>query len=79
MFNVSIEALRSEDLPQSGAAAARPGPGNAQPGPRRAGEPSLRPAKHPLLVRVELAGTPARLRRAVARPVAINEVVTETD
>ncbi len=79
VFNVTIEALRSEDLTRSGAVATRPGPGNAQPGTRRAGEPSRRPAKNPLLVSVELDGTPASLERAVARLAAINEVVAETD
>lgn len=79
VFNVSIETLRSEDLTQAGAIAARPGPGSALLVPRRAGESSLRPAKNPLLVSVELDGTPASLERAMARLVAINEVVAETD
>lgn len=79
VFNVSIEALRSEDLTQSEAVAARPVPGNAPPRPQRAGEPSLRPAKYPLLVSVQLDGTPASLARAVARLAAINDVVAETN
>lgn len=79
VFNVSIEALRSEDLTRVGTVAAQSVPGDARPGTRRAGEPSLRPAKNPLLVSVELDGTPASLERAVARLVAINGVVAETD
>jgi transcriptional regulator with XRE-family HTH domain len=79
VFGVSIEALRNEDLAKQLAAVA-PGPvSSAQPsGPRR-GEGSPRPTKYPLLVSVELDGTAASLERAVARLVAINEVVAETD
>jgi transcriptional regulator with XRE-family HTH domain len=78
LFQVSIEALRDEDLTRPRAAAA---PAPEKPGivPAR-GETALsRPAKHALLVAVELDGTAAGLARAVARLRAINEVVADTD
>jgi len=78
VFGVGIEALRNEDLTQQPKAAARPTE-NSQLGSPRKGEAPTRPAKYPLLVSVELDGTAASLERAVARLVAINEVVAETD
>jgi transcriptional regulator with XRE-family HTH domain len=79
VFDVSIEALRNEDLTrQSDAAPAKPA-SSPQSGRPRKDEAPTRPAKYPLLVSVELDGTAASLERAVARLVAINEVVAETD
>lgn len=79
VFGVGIEALRNEDLTrQPDAASPKPG-GSPQPGNHRREEAPTRPAKYPLLVSVELDGTAASLERAVARLVAINEVVAETD
>jgi transcriptional regulator with XRE-family HTH domain len=78
VFGVSIEALRSEDLTQQVASPAQPG-ASAPPSARRLGEAPTRPAKHPLLVSVELDGTAASLERAVARLKAINDVIVETD
>lgn len=78
LFQVSIEALRDEDLtrPLTAAASAPEKPSLV---PAR-GETALsRPAKHALLVAVELDGTAAGLARAVARLRAINEVVADTD
>ena len=78
LFQVSIEALRDEDLTRPLAAAA-PAPEKPSLVPAR-GETALsRPAKHALLVAVELDGTAAGLARAVARLRAINEVVADTD
>ena len=79
VFGVSIEALRNEDLTQQVAAidqlaATKPGPVGV---PR--GEVLARPARHPLVVSVELDGTPAGLARVVARLTAINEVVAHTN
>jgi transcriptional regulator with XRE-family HTH domain len=78
LFQVSIEALRDEDLTQLPAAAP---PVPEQPGavPARGELVLARPAKHALLVAVELDGTAAGLARAVARLRAINEVVADTD
>jgi transcriptional regulator with XRE-family HTH domain len=80
VFEVSIEALRSQDLTQQLApvepAETGKAKGNAPP---PSGEGLSRPAKHPLVVSVELDGTGAGLARAVARLTAINEVVAETD
>lgn len=78
LFSVSIEALRNEDLTHL-ATTALPVAG-PQSGKAARTEPALaRPAKHPLVVAVELDGTGAGLARAVARLTAINEVVASTD
>jgi transcriptional regulator with XRE-family HTH domain len=79
VFGVSIEALRNEDLTKQLATIAAEPVSSAQPGSPRRGEGSPRPTKYPLLISVELDGTAASLERAVARLVAINEVVAETD
>lgn len=79
VFGVGVEALRNEDLTQQPKAAAARPTGSSQPDNPRKGEAPTRPAKYPLLVSVELDGTAASLERAVARLVAINEVVAETD
>ena len=79
VFGVSIEALRNEDLAKQLAAAAAGPVSSAQPGSPRREEGSPRPTKYPLRVSVELDGTAASLERAVARLVAINEVVAETE
>lgn len=79
VFGVSIEALRNEDLTRQLATVAPEPVSSGQLGSSRKGEGSLRPTKYPLLVSVELDGTAASLERAVARLVAINEVVAETD
>jgi transcriptional regulator with XRE-family HTH domain len=77
LFQVSIEALRDKDLTQPSAAPPAP----EQPGavPAREELVLARPAKHALLVAVELDGTEAGLARAVARLRAINEVVADND
>ena len=79
LFQVSIEALRDQDLTRPLAAATPPGA--AKPGvvPARGETALARPAKHALVVAVELDGTAAGLARAVARLRAINEVVADTD
>jgi transcriptional regulator with XRE-family HTH domain len=78
VFGVGIEALRNEDLTRQPAVSSRPTE-NSQPGSPRQEETPTRPAKYPLLISVELDGTVASLERAVARLVAINEIVAETD
>lgn len=78
VFGVGIEALRNEDLTRQPAAASRPAE-NSQPGSPRQEETPTRAAKYPLLISVQLDGTVASLERAVARLVAINEIVAETD
>jgi len=78
VFEVSIEALRSQDLTQQLAPATLGGGKDSRiDAPRGEGLP--RPAKHPLVVSVELDGTGAGLARVVARLTAINEVVADTD
>lgn len=79
VFGVSIEALRNEDLTHQPAPAPPQGLSAVQPEAKRPAESSTRPAKHPLLVSVELDGTAASLARAVARLTAINEVVAGTN
>ena len=79
VFQVSIEALRSQDLTQQLAPAVPGGTGKASESSAPKGEGLLRPAKHPLVVSVELDGTGAGLARVVARLTAINEVVADTD
>jgi transcriptional regulator with XRE-family HTH domain len=79
VFNVSIEALRSQDLTQQLSADAPQAAGRASGGGAPGGPGLARPAKHPLMVSVELDGTGAGLARAVARLTAINEVVADTD
>ncbi|MGI4873065.1 MAG: helix-turn-helix transcriptional regulator [Janthinobacterium lividum] len=79
LFQVSIEALRSEDLSQSGAGSSQSMTGTSGKEPPRTGTGLARTVKHPLLVSVELDGTGASLARAVARLTAINEVVADTD
>jgi transcriptional regulator with XRE-family HTH domain len=79
LFQVSIEALRDEDLTQQLAAAAPLAPEQPSGGTAQKELALPRPAKHSLLVSVELDGTPAGLARAVARLTAINEVVADTD
>ena len=76
VFHVSLDALRSQDLSQPPGPA--PEPNRVPPGGRREGEAPVRPAKHPLLVSVELDGTASSLERAVARLTAINAVVAGT-
>jgi len=78
VFEVSIEALRNQDLTQPVAGRDRTGRTTAQQ-ERTIPYTLPRPAKHPLLVSVELDGTAASLERAVARLTALNEVVAETD
>jgi transcriptional regulator with XRE-family HTH domain len=78
LFQVSIEALRDEDLTQPPAAAS-PAPEPPRAAPARGELVLARPAKHALLVAVELDGTAAGLARVVARLRAINEVVADTD
>jgi transcriptional regulator with XRE-family HTH domain len=78
VFGVGIEALRNEDLTRQPDAVPKPAR-SLQSGSPRQDEAPTRPAKYPLLVSVELDGTAASLERAVARLVAINEVVAETD
>ncbi|AMR25502.1 hypothetical protein A0257_22700 (plasmid) [Hymenobacter psoromatis] len=75
VFAVGIEQLRDQDLslPAEGRAAAGAPP--ALPGPAV----SVRPARHPLLVSVELDGTAASLHRAVSRLTAINQLVAEIE
>ena len=79
VFQVSIEALRSQDLTQQLAPAAPVSISKASEGGVLKGEGLPRPAKHPLVVSVELDGTGAGLARVVARLTAINEVVADTD
>ena len=79
VFGVGIEALRNEDLTRQPDAASPKSAGSSQTSSPRKSEALTRPAKYPLLVSVELDGTVASLERAVARLVAINEVVAETD
>jgi transcriptional regulator with XRE-family HTH domain len=79
LFQVSIEALRDEDLTQPPAAAPTPTPEPPRTVPARGELVLARPAKHALLVAVELDGTAAGLARVVARLRAINEVVADTD
>jgi transcriptional regulator with XRE-family HTH domain len=79
VFQVSIEALRSQDLTQQLAPAAPGGISKDSEGSAPKGEGLPRPAKHPLVVSVELDGTGAGLARVVARLTAINEVVADTD
>lgn len=85
VFQVSLEALRNEDLTQAQAFAANlvQNPNPATPHQRKADrslkEPAPRPAKHSMWVSVELDGTLASLERAVTRLTAINELVAETD
>ncbi len=79
LFQVSIEALRDEDLTRQVATAAPPTPEKPGGVPARREAALSRPAKHALLVAVELDGTEAGLARAVARLRAINEVVADTD
>lgn len=55
------------------------GTGKASESNAPKGEGLPRPAKHPLVVSVELDGTRAGLARVVARLTAINEVVADTD
>lgn len=59
VFDVSIEALRNQDLTQAVAAPAKEVPDSFAARTPRAGEGLTRPAKHPLLVSVELDGTAA--------------------
>jgi transcriptional regulator with XRE-family HTH domain len=73
IFQVSIEALRSQDLTEQLASVAPGSTGKAS------GVGLPRPAKYPLLVSVELDGTGAGLARVVARLTAINEVIADTD
>jgi transcriptional regulator with XRE-family HTH domain len=68
LFQVSLEALRGQDL---AAGALGPAP---SVGPAAAPSPPGRP----LLVTVELDGTPAGLAQVIARLRAINEVVAHT-
>lgn len=68
LFQVSLEALRGQDL-----AAGALGPPTSS-GPASAPSPPGRP----LLVTVELDGTPAGLAQVIARLRAINEVVAHT-
>jgi transcriptional regulator with XRE-family HTH domain len=75
VFGVSIEALRNEDLTHS----LSQGVSATQPEVKRPTELSTRPARHPLLISVELDGTAASLERAVARLTAINGVVADTN
>lgn len=79
VFQVSVEALRSQDLTQQLAPAVPVGTGKASEVGAPKGEGLSRPAKHPLVVSVELDGTGAGLARVVARLTAINEVVADTD
>jgi transcriptional regulator with XRE-family HTH domain len=78
VFGVSMEALRNEDLTHQ---AALPPPRELAAVQTEAKHPTesvIRPAKHVLLVSVELDGTAASLARAIARLTAINEVVAAT-
>jgi transcriptional regulator with XRE-family HTH domain len=79
LFQVSIEALRDEDLTKQLAVPAPLAPEKPSEVTARIGVGLSRPAKHALVIAVELDGTQAGLARAVARLTAINEVVADTD
>lgn len=76
---VSIEALRSQDLTQQLASAAPGGTGKASKVGATSSTGLSWLAKYPLIASVELDGTGAGLARVVARLTAINEVMADTD
>jgi hypothetical protein len=78
LVEVSVEALRSQDLTLRLAFAA-PGMGKAGEGSKPRDKGLYQPAKHTLVVSVELDGTGADLARVVARLTAISEIVADTD
>ena len=81
VFEVSVEALRNVDLTRPAGPAQVEEPGKAYPSATGRGTlaPRAKAAQYPLVVAIELDGTPASLERAILRLTAINDVIAATD